>query len=149
MSEKQNLDCNEKQEITTLSPKQQRFVHLYITGQYKLPQLAELLGVHYNTVQGWMKREDVRQFILSYQEEEHELIELAIKQQRLRAIQKVTELIDSPIDGVALSACKDILDRSGHKSIQKVEKKIEVTTFEEKMKELVNIIDVTDYEEGE
>lgn len=137
----------EEKDITTLSAKQQRFIHLYITGQYKLPQLAELLGVHYNTIQGWLRRDDVRQFITSYQEEEHDLIELAIKQQRLRAIQKVTELIDSPIDGVALSACKDILDRSGHKSIQKVEKKVEITTFEQKMKELLDVIDVSDYEE--
>lgn len=134
--------------ITTLSPKQQRFVHLYVTGQYKLPQLAELLGVHYATVSGWLKRSDVKEFIMSFQQEEHELIELAIKNQRIKAIQKVTELIDSPIDGVALSACKDILDRSGHKSIQKVEKKVEITTYEEKMKELLNVIDVEDYEEG-
>ena len=46
-------------EITLLEPKLQRFVHLYLTGQYNQTQLAQMLEVHKNTVQGWLKREDV------------------------------------------------------------------------------------------
>jgi hypothetical protein len=58
--------------------------------------------------------------------------------------------MNSPIDGVALQAVKDVLDRSGHK--QKTEIKIDktVTTIEQKMKELIdNTIVEAEYEEIE
>lgn len=136
--------------ITELTAKQQRFVHLYITGQYKLTQISELLGVHYNTISSWLRNDNIKQMIATYQEEEHELIETSLKSLRTKAIQKLGELVDSPIDGVALSAVKDILDRGGHKPTQKVEKNVTITTYEQQLKEIMNgvVIDV-DFEDGE
>ena len=46
-------------EVQLLEPKLQRFVHLYLTGQYNQTQLAQLLEVHKNTINSWLKREDV------------------------------------------------------------------------------------------
>ena len=37
-------------DIVQLEPKLQRFVHLYLTGQYNNRQLAQLLEVHENTI---------------------------------------------------------------------------------------------------
>lgn len=146
------LSEDDKQQvvITDLQAKQQRFVHLYLTGQYKLAKLAELLGVSYNTVRYWLKDERISTIIANSQQEEHELVDVAIKNLRLKAITKIGDLVDDPVSGVALQACKDILDRSGHKAIQKVEKNVTVTTYEQQMRELIDstIIDV-DYEEQE
>ena len=49
--------------ILNLSPKMQRFIHLYSTGQYSLSKLATLLEVHPNTLSKWLKRTDVNYFL--------------------------------------------------------------------------------------
>ena len=103
-------------ELQLLEPKLQRFVHLYLTGQYNQTQLAQLLEVHKNTINTWLKREDVNLAIKEYQAVEHEMIDVQIKAMRMKAIQKMNDLMDSPIDGIAFQACKDILDRTGHKA---------------------------------
>ena len=41
-------------EVQLLEPKLQRFVHLYLTGQYNQTQLAQLLEVHKNTINSWL-----------------------------------------------------------------------------------------------
>ena len=42
--------------IQLLEPKLQRFVHLYLTGQYNQRQIAQMLEVHENTISTWLKR---------------------------------------------------------------------------------------------
>ena len=134
-------------EITLLEPKLQRFVHLYLTGQYNQTQLAQMLEVHKNTVQGWLKREDVNVAIKEYQAMEHEMIDVQIKAMRMKAIEKMNELMDSPIDGIAFQACKDILDRTGHKAKSEIKVDKTVKTIEMQLRDLAeNIIDI-DYEE--
>ena len=134
-------------EVTTLEPKLQRFVHLYLTGQYNQTQLAQMLEVHKNTVQGWLKREDVNVAIKEYQAMEHEMIDVQIKAMRMKAIEKMNELMDSPIDGIAFQACKDILDRTGHKAKNEIKVDKTVKTIEMQLRDLAeNIIDI-DYEE--
>jgi transposase-like protein len=129
--------------ITTLPPKQQRFVHLYLTGQYPTNKLAQLLEVHPNTIFNWMKNPTVNQVILEMQESTTQVVQTQLKALTLKAVNKLNELVNSPIDGVALQAVKDILDRSGHKAKQEI--KVEKTvTFEEKMK---NLIDITPLDE--
>lgn len=124
--------------ITALSPKQQRFVHLYLTGQYQLPKLAQLLDVHYNTVRGWLRRDDIKKVILLYQQDEHQIIEQGLKAMRFKAIEKLSNLIDSPIDGVALQAVNTVLDRTGHKPKQEIKKEVTVKSFESQIMELAN-----------
>ena len=103
-------------EVQLLEPKLQRFVHLYLTGQYNQTQIAQILEVHKNTINQWLKREDVGLAIKEYQQLEHEMYDVQIKAMRMKAIQKMNDLMDSPIDGIAFQACKDILDRTGHKA---------------------------------
>lgn len=134
--------------IVALPAKMQRFIHLYMTGQYSLNKLAQLLEVHPNTLGNWLKRADVREIITDMQSTTHDVVGMQLKNLTLQAVNKLGELTNSPIDGVALQAVKDILDRAGHKAKQEIKIDKTVTTIEQKMKELVDatILDV-DYEE--
>ena len=135
-------------EVQLLEPKLQRFVHLYLTGQYNQTQLAQLLEVHKNTVQGWLKREDVNVAIKEYQAMEHEMIDVQIKAMRMKAIEKMNDLMDSPIDGIAFQACKDILDRTGHKAKNEIKIDKTVKTIEMQLNDLANEI-ITDVDFSE
>lgn len=132
---------NEEYELSvlyTLPTKMQRFVTLYLTGQYQLQKLAQLLEVHPNTLGNWLKRADVKEAIAEVQIETHEQVATELKALTLKATRKLHALIDSPIDGVALQAVKDVLDRAGHKTKQEIKIDKTVTTIEEKFKELVD-----------
>lgn len=136
--------------IVVLPPKMQRFIHLYMTGQYTLQKLGQLLEVHPNTLGNWLKREDVKSIIADMQDTTHDIVNIQLKTLTLKAVNKLSELTESPIDGVALQAVKDILDRAGHKAKQEIKIDKTVTTIEQKMKQLIEntIVDV-EYEEVE
>ena len=133
-------------EVQFLEPKLQRFVHLYLTGQYNQTQLAQLLEVHKNTINSWLKREDVNLAIKEYQAMEHEMIDVQIKAMRMKAIEKMNDLMDSPIDGIAFQACKDILDRTGHKAKNEIKVDKTVKTIEMQLNDLANEIIDVDFE---
>ena len=136
--------------LSAMPPKMQRFVHLYMTGQYTLNKLAQLLELHPNTITAWMKRKDVKDAIAELQDTTHQIVSTQLKTLTNKAVTRLTELMDSPIDAVALQAVKDVLDRSGHKQKQEIKIDKTVTTVEQKMKELIDstIIDA-DFEEVE
>ena len=137
---------NVSNEVQLLEPKLQRFVHLYLTGQYNQTQLAQLLEVHKNTINSWLKREDVNIAIKEYQAMEHEMIDVQIKPMRMKAIEKMNELMDSPIDGIAFQACKDILDRTGHKAKNEIKVDKTVKTIEMQLNDLAeNLITDVDF----
>jgi len=153
-----SLITNEN-ELTTLNskemalvqanPKMLRFVNLYLTGQYKLAEIAALLDVNSNTISRWLKRDDVQELISDLQELNRNIVTTQISGLTLKAINKLNELIDSPVDTVAMQAVKDVLDRGGHKPKQEVKIDKTVTTIEQKLAELIdNTIDIT-YEEIE
>ena len=136
---------NVSNEVQLLEPKLQRFVHLYLTGQYNQTQLAQLLEVHKKTINSWLKREDVNIAIKEYQAMEHEMIDVQIKAMRMKAIEKMNELMDSPIDGIAFQACKDILDRTGHKAKNEIKVDKTVKTIEMQLNDLAENL-ITDVE---
>ena len=125
-------------DLQLLEPKLQRFVHLYLTGQYNQTQIAQILEVHKNTINQWLKREDVGIAIKEYQQMEHEMYDVQIKAMRMKAIQKMNDLMDSPIDGIAFQACKDILDRTGHKAKNEIKVDKTVKTIEVQLNELAD-----------
>lgn len=136
--------------ITDLSAKMQRFIHLYITGQYTLTKLADLLEVHPNTLGNWLKRRDVKALIAEMQENTHDIVGMRLKSLSLTAAEKLQDLMSSPIDGVAYQAVRDVLDRTGHRAKQEIKVDKTVITYEEKLKDLINnVIDVSDYEVSE
>lgn len=133
-------------EVQLLEPKLQRFVHLYLTGQYNQRQIAQMLDVHENTISKWLKNEDVNASIKEYQAMEHEMIDTQIKAMRMKAIQKMNDLMDSPIDGIAFQACKDILDRTGHKAKNEIKVDKTVKTIEMQLKDLADDVFDADFE---
>lgn len=124
--------------IFALETKQQRFVHLYTTGQYTMQKIAELLEVHPNTLTNWSKRDDVKAAIAEITEAVHMQVATDLKMLTLKASRKLHELIESPIDGVALQAVNTILDRTGHKARQEIKIDKTVTTVEERLKNLID-----------
>lgn len=133
--------------ITDLTPKMQRFVHLYMTGNYTLVKLAELLDLHPNTLGNWLRRKDVKTLIADMEASTHDIVAVQLNALTLKSVAKLSKLIDSPIDGVAFQAVRDVLDRGGHKPKQEIKIDKTVTTYEQKLKNLIdNVIDIEDYE---
>ena len=124
--------------ISSLPTKIQRCIHLYMTGQYTINKLAELLEVHPNTIGKWLRRKDVKEIITKMQETTHDIVSMQLKNLTLNAVNKLGQLINSPIDGVALQAVKDTLDRAGHKAKQEIKVDKTVITYEQKLKEIID-----------
>lgn len=127
----------EESALKLLNPKQQRFVHLYLAGSYKLPEIAELLNVSMSTIRSWLRNPTIKGHIEQVQIEEDDIVKQGIKMLRLKAVYKMNELMDSKIDGIAYQAARDVLDRTGHKAPTKQEVTVEVKTFEQQLTELM------------
>lgn len=125
-------------DVTRLPPKQQRFLNLYLTGAYTHQELANLLRVHINTVGNWLRLPIIKEYIKKYQEEEHTETRVKLNAMTMKAVETMMDLLDSPMDGIRYQASKDILDRAGHKTSQKMEIKKEVFNYEERMFELID-----------
>lgn len=121
-----------------LDPKIQRFLQMYMTGQYTILKIAELLQVHPNTAHGWMRRKEVKEALAEAQGEVHGQVSAQLKSLTLKAVNKLHGLIDSPIDAIALQAVKDVLDRGGHKTKNEIKVEKTVTTVEQQLKQLID-----------
>ena len=80
-------------------------------------EIASELGVRPETVTAWQKREDFQDALRN--EMQRGFSSLAAK-----ARNRLEKLIDSPIDGVALGACREVLNKAGYQETQKIEQKI-------------------------
>lgn len=125
-------------QIHKLEPKQQRFIQLWLTGNFTNAQLAGMLEVHPNTIGNWLKKPEIKSALEEAQMEIHEQVAMQIKSMTIKATQKLNQLIESPMDAVALQAVKDVLDRGGHKTKNEIKVDKTVTTIEEKMKTLID-----------
>lgn len=134
--------------IFQLEPKQQRFIQLYMTGAHSIPKIAQLLELHPNTLWKWLKREEIKNALTESQGAIQQQVSMQIKNLTLKATMRLHDLVESPIDAVALQAVKDILDRGGHKPKNEIKVDKTITTVEQKLKELVDatVIDAS-YEE--
>ena len=79
-----------------------------------------------------------------------DLVQHNLKALTMKALNKMNELIDSPVDAVSLQAAKDILDRTGFKPGTKQDVKIEVYNYEQQIKEIMGddlkLLEDVDYE---
>ena len=66
------------------------------------------------------------------------MVAMQLKALTNKAVNRLSALTDSPIDGVALQAVKDILDRTGHKAKQEIKVDKTVRTFEERLSEVID-----------
>lgn len=125
-------------DITEFAPKQQRFIHLYASGNYTNQELAEILDVHVNTISKWANTPAIRTEVENMLSDTHKHVEIRTKAAATQALDKMVELLESPIDGVALQAAKDLLDRAGHKAKQEIKIDKTVVTYEQKLADLIN-----------
>ena len=101
-----------------LNAKMLKCIELMVYTDMQKQEIARELGVANNAISRWMSRED---FQKALQDEMHRgFNSLAIKARR-----KLEDLIDSNNDGVALGACKEVLNKAGYMETQKVEQKID------------------------
>lgn len=122
--------------IKKLNPKQQRFVHLYLTGTYKISELADLLHVSVYGVRKWIRTPMIKRIIEEYQNEEDEIVRQGLKALKMKAVYKMGQLIESPMDAIAYQAARDVLDRGGHKAPTKMESNVTIS-FEQQLMEAV------------
>lgn len=127
-----------------------RLVHLYCSGRYTQRQLSQIFCVSPNTIGKWLRQEDVKEAINIIQSEEDILATTMMKALRIKAIERQAELIDGDNPMVSAIMIRDLLDRTGHKPVEK--KQVDVTmTYEERLQKLVEGVEyeVTDVEESD
>jgi len=126
----------EESAIQILKPIHQRFVHMYVSGTYKIPQMSEVLGISVPTIRRWLRDDKIKKVIAEYQQDEADIVQQTLKAMSLKALYKMNDLLDSEVDGIAYQAARDILDRTGHKPSQKQDVKIEVFNYEKQIQQL-------------
>lgn len=126
----------------------QRIVQLYVSGAYTNSQIGSIMGVSKKVIDRIIKKTEVMDMIIEYQEEEKKYIDARLKTLRDKSLDTMYELLDSEEDTVRLNVAKDILDRSGH--AVKKDTNLNVTvSYEQQLKDLSSGLDTsyidTDY----
>ena len=120
----------------------QRIVQLHLTGNYTPAQIASIMNTSAATVKRILKEPEVLDKIIEYQDEDKKYFDSYLKSLREKALGRISELIDDEDSSVALSAVKDILDRTGHAAKKDNNVNINIS-YEEKLKELANTVDLS------
>lgn len=138
--------------VEALTPAKFRCITLYLSGMYTNKKIAQIIGVSENTIRAWLMQDTVQQVIKIFQQREFDMIDSKLKSMRNKALDTMSDLMDSVKDEVRLGASKDILDRTGHKAMQQIKVDKTVTTIEQQLKNLSNfnidesnIIDVDEF----
>ena len=95
-------------------------IQLMVYTDKQKQEIVKELGVAPNAISRWMARED---FQKALQEE----MQRGFKDLAVKARKKLDKLIDSPNDGVALGACKEVLNKAGYMETQKIDANVETT----------------------
>ena len=133
-------------------PRINRIVQLYLTGNYHVSEIAEIIGVREVTIRKWLKHKVIMNYIATYQSEALEAVKIQMNATAKLAFGKLVELLDSDLDQVVLQASKDILDRTGFKPVTEVKQDITVKKYEEQLSDLIKMTmgaEDTDYVEVE
>lgn len=138
----------ESSKIQVLAPKHQRVIHMYLSGGYTTQEIATANGYSKTYTQNLLRTPNIKAIIEEIQLEEDDLVRQSIKALRMKAMKKMSTLMDSSMDAVALQAAKDVLDRTGHKGADKKEVTVNMT-FDQQLKEILGTksnINISDYD---
>ena len=124
--------------IDQLHPAKIRMILLYLTGMYTNKKIAAVVGVSDATVRTWLLDPVVQVVIKEIQAREFAVIEGNLKALQYKAVNTMSELLDSCMDNVRYSAAKDLLDRGGHKPQQSIKVDKTVTTVEQQLASLAD-----------
>lgn len=103
-----------------LSANMLKCINMMVYTDKQKQEIAEELGVSGSTISRWMDRQD-------FQEELKREMHRGFNSLAIKARKKLDQLIDSKNDGVALGACKEVLNKAGYMETQKIEQKVETT----------------------
>lgn len=135
-------------ELVLSRPVYTRLVQLFCSGLYTKKELSEILEVTTDTINKWLRKEEVANAINDYQREETELVNQALKANRLRAVNKLSELLEADNELVQYQAARDLLDRTGHKAMERIE--VTHKSFEQQLDDIIaNDVEYEDIEEDE
>ncbi len=126
----------------------QKVANMFLSGMHTNKQIAEVLNVCSSTISQILKDDDVRMFITESQSAEDEIIKQSMKALRKTAIEKQRELIlNADDESVSAMMIKDVLDRTGHKPVDK--KEINMShSFEENLDQLIEGIEFSATDDG-
>lgn len=126
----------------------EKVMHMFLTGNYTQKQIGMALNISPATVHRILAEPQIREAIEKYQEEEDAIVTSALKALRMKALNKAAELIEhGENEMVSAILIRDILDRTGHKPVDKKEVNVQMT-YEERLKELAKgvVVEDVDYE---
>jgi transposase-like protein len=133
------MDVEEVQQplIGHYAPLKRKLIYLYVSGGYTTNQMSRILGVAPQTVRNWLRLEDVKAAIEQYQMEEDAIVSSSLKALRMKAVKTTDELLDSDNDMVRAMVVRDVLDRTGHKAVEKKEVNVNLT-YEQRLQMILN-----------
>lgn len=100
-----------------LNQRMQKAVEMLVHTKMQKQEIAEAVNVSRTTFSLWLRREDFQEAIKAE-------MNRAFQPLAYKARQRLSDLIDSHNEQVALAASKDALDRAGYGATQKVENTI-------------------------
>lgn len=137
--------------VSRLNPAKTRMIMLYLTGHYSKKKIGQIIGVSENSIHIWLLDSAVQSAIKEIQQKEFMIIDSQLKALKYKAVDTMTELLESEMDNVRYQAAKDILDRGGHRPEQSIKVDKTVTTLEQQLASLADftisdseVIDITD-----
>lgn len=106
-----------------LSNKQLKAVEMLVYTTMQKQEIAKELKVSNGTISQWIKKEEFQQAIKD--EMQRGFVDIAYKARR-----KLSELIDSQNEQVALGAIKEALNKAGYQETQKIEQTLREINIE-------------------
>lgn len=106
-----------------LTNKQLKAVEMLVYTTMQKQEIAEELKVSRATVSQWVKKEEFQQAITD--EMKRGFVDIAYKARR-----RLSELVDSPNEQIALGAIKEALNKAGYQETQKIEQTVREINIE-------------------
>lgn len=117
-------------------------IRMFCSGLYTQRQIARSCRVTENTIRRWLADDKVKEVIEKIQRDEDIVMAAQLKSLRRIAIEKQLELIQyADNEMVSAMMIKDVLDRTGHKPVEKREVEHNIT-YEERLREIAQGIEV-------
>ena len=106
-----------------LNNRQLKAVEMLVYTTMQKQEIAKELNVSYATISQWVKKPEFDEAIRN---EMHK----AFAQDALKARRKMSELINSNNEGIALAASRELLNKAGYQETQKVEQTLREINIE-------------------
>jgi len=127
---------------SALHPNKMRVLYLWATGGVRdYTTLGALCDVAPSTVSRWLRSEELQTILVKLQAKDNEIINSGLNAMRLKALNRLDELLDASSEKVRLDAVKDVLDRTGHSAEKKIKKDVSFS-YEKQLLELGNEVTV-------